>query len=96
MIHADVHHHYPRVATVTAYCLRGRMRDGNYVHRGAVASVSMRLGTHLTFRTRVLGVRRAKVEDTGRLAPGQIDVWTASCGDAIRWGRRTVRFRLGW
>jgi 3D (Asp-Asp-Asp) domain-containing protein len=96
---ADVpsHAHYPRTALVTSYCLLGRMRNGAYVHPHAAASVSLPLGTRLKFARRVVnGVRRVRIEDTGRLVPGQVDVWSPSCDLARTWGVRRVNYRLGW
>lgn len=87
--------HYPRVALVTSYCLLGRMRNGQYVHRGAAASVSLRPGTRVKFARRVVGgLRKVTIKDTGRLAWNQIDVWSPSCDLALAWGKRRVRYRI--
>lgn len=89
--------HYPHVAQVTSYCLLGKMRNGRYVHPHAAASVTLPIGAHVRFARRVVGgLRRVRIEDTGRLAPNQIDVWAPSCNMAMTWGSRPVRWRRGW
>lgn len=75
--------------TVTGYCLQGVMRSGRYVYPGAVAVDPnvIPLGSRL----RIDGLWREYVaEDTGGGVLGaHVDVWMASCDDAIEWGRQT-------
>jgi 3D (Asp-Asp-Asp) domain-containing protein len=79
----------------TAYCLHGTMADGSSTRAGSVAHNGYRLGTHLTITPSPTGRRRFVVRD--RIGWGtQLDFWTSSCGEAIAWGRRTVRVRVGW
>lgn len=80
------------VFTITAFCLRGQMRNGEYVHHGAVATDRRVLpeGTRMTIDG-LPGLYVSK--DTGSGVIGaHVDVWMESCQDAIRWGRqyRTV------
>jgi hypothetical protein len=87
-----------RRANTTAYCLRGTMADGTYTRPGSAAHNGLRLGT----RIRLVGAqagpggrRRYVIRD--RIGHGtELDLWTGSCGAAIRFGRRTTRYRLGW
>jgi hypothetical protein len=67
----------------TAYCLDGRMADGTHVRRGSVAHNGLKLGTHVSVSP-PFGYGT------------QLDFWTGSCTAARRWGRRTVRLRVGW
>lgn len=83
-----------RTASSTAYCLRGTMADGSTVRAGSVAMNRHPLGTRIRLvGTTFNGRRRFTVRD--RIGHGsELDFWTASCSTAIRWGRRTVRYRL--
>lgn len=76
--------------TVTAYCLQGTMRSGAQVYNGAVA-VDPRvipLGSLVTIEG-LNGVFTA--EDTGGGVLGNhVDVWMASCNDAINFGRQQL------
>ena len=87
-------------ASSTAYspCSAGSiMADGTHVRAGSVAMNRHPLGTRLTLvgdRT-FYGRRRFTVRD--RYGYGtELDFWTGSCSLAVAWGRRTVRYRLGW
>ncbi len=83
-----------RRAESTSYCLSGRMADGSYVRAGSVAMNRHPLGTRIvlvgqTFR----GRRRFVVRD--RIGHGsELDFWSPSCAASIRWGRKTVRYRI--
>jgi len=85
-------------ANATAYCLRGTMADGSYTRPGSAAHNGLRLGTRIRLIGRVAGPRgRRRYVIRDRIGYGtQLDLWTGSCSTAIRWGRRNVRFRLGW
>lgn len=79
----------------TGYCLRGTMADGTYTRPGSVAHNGFALGTRLTITPSPTGRRRFVVRD--RIGWGtELDFWTPTCGQAIAWGRRTVRVRVGW
>lgn len=85
-------------ASSTAYCLSGRMADGTYVRPRSAASNRHPLGTRLQLTGRQAGpggLRRYVVRD--RIGHGsELDLWTGSCAQAIRYGRRRVTYRLGW
>lgn len=75
----------------TKYCLSGLTRRDHPVRDGIVAADPrvFRLGRHvdLFLGTRRLG--RFLVDDTGALVKGHVvDIWTSSCRDARRFGRR--------
>lgn len=74
--------------TITAYCLTGRMANGSFVHHGAIAVDPSVIPLGTTVYIEDLGYYVA--EDTGGGVIGNhIDVYMASCDDAIEWGRRT-------
>jgi 3D (Asp-Asp-Asp) domain-containing protein len=77
------------MARITAYCLRGVMRNGEYVHAGAVATDRRVLpeGTRLTIDG-LPGIYVSKDTGSGVLG-AHVDVWMASCADAVRWGSQT-------
>lgn len=82
----------------TAYCLRGTMADGTWTRPRSAASNTLRLGQRIRITSRQAGpggMRRYVIRD--RIGHGtQLDLWTDSCSRAIRYGRRTVTFKLGW
>ena len=84
-----------RVTTSTMYCLSGTTASGTPVRDGVVG-VSMgefyRLkGSRWEVLTGPHAGRIFTVEDKGPLA--DFDMWTASCREAITYGRRTIRIR---
>lgn len=86
---------------VTFYNIRGKMRWGDYTHLGAAACGSyFQPGSLLQFNDDGWVV---ECDDTGLLAPAQIDVWAPS----YAWGIENVEkaygtytwvtvLRLGW
>lgn len=81
-----------RVAvTITAYCLQGRTRRGNWVRDGIVAADPrlFPLGREIELWVGRRAVGRHLVDDTGSAIKGaKLDLWVADCGDARRFGRR--------
>jgi 3D (Asp-Asp-Asp) domain-containing protein len=81
-----------RVAvSMTAYCLQGRTRRGNFVRDGIIAvdRALFPLGrdVDLFIGRKTLG--RYLADDTGgAIKGGRIDVWMADCAAARRFGRR--------
>lgn len=74
---------------LTMYCLQGTTRRGRYVRPGIVAAdprfFPLSRYIELYVGRKYLG--RFLVDDTGRLIVGaRIDVWTANCRDARRFG----------
>ncbi len=81
----------------TSYCLNGQMADGSYTRMRSAASNTLRLGTkiRLVGKAGPNGIRLYVIRD--RIGYGtQLDLWTASCSDAIRFGRRNLRYKIGW
>lgn len=83
---------------VTSYCDQGVMADGTYTRARSAASNELRLGTRIRIVGRqagVRGMRRYVVRD--HIGWGsRLDLWTPSCSAATAFGRRTVRYILGW
>jgi 3D (Asp-Asp-Asp) domain-containing protein/predicted small lipoprotein YifL len=74
---------------VTMYCLQGTTRRGRYVRAGIVAAdpryFPLSKYIELYVGRRYLG--RFLVDDTGKKIRGaRIDIWTASCREARRFG----------
>jgi len=79
----------PLPVGVTMYCLSGQTRRGRYVRAGIVAAdphlFPLARYIELYVGTSYLG--RFLVDDTGkRIRGARIDVWTASCHEARRFG----------
>lgn len=77
---------YPLRVLRTAYCLRGHTATGTYVHPGSIATDpgTIPLGTRLY----APGYGYGRAEDTGSAVIGRhIDVWVASCAQAMRMTR---------
>lgn len=77
--------------SLTAYCLRGTTRRDNPVRPGIVAAdprvFPLGSSVDVWFGKRYMG--RFLVDDTGGLVKGNIlDIWTPSCREARRFGRR--------
>lgn len=82
-----------RVVEATSYCLSGRMADGTYTRPGSAASNDYPLGTRIRLSVPAHGLRDYVVRD--RIGWGtQLDLWTASCADAVAFGRRMVAFSV--
>lgn len=86
------------VGGATAYCQSGRMADGTYTRVGSVAMNSVRLGTRIRVVGRQAGPGgRRKFTVRDRIGYGSLlDFYMPSCSAAVAWGRRHVRYRVGW
>lgn len=77
----------------TAYCLQGKMANGQRVHSGAVA-VDPRvipLGSQID----ILGLGTFTAKDTGGDIKGnRLDLWVPSCSQALKFGRKTVKVKV--
>lgn len=81
----------PVTVSITEYCLRGTTRRGRYVRPGIVAADPrlFPLSRYIELYAGGRYVGRFLVDDTGgRIKGARIDVWTASCRDASRFGRQ--------
>jgi 3D (Asp-Asp-Asp) domain-containing protein len=75
----------------TQYCLQGRTRRDNWVREGIVAADPrvFPLGHYVELFVGERYLGRYLVDDTGGVIKGNIiDIWTPSCRDARRFGRR--------
>jgi 3D (Asp-Asp-Asp) domain-containing protein len=95
---AHAHHLGPlqveRHATAYSPCSSGsHMRDGRHTFFGAVASNKLPMHTLLRFRRAFHGRHYFRVHDTGS-AGMQLDVFLPDCGEAKRFGVRTIRYRV--
>jgi 3D (Asp-Asp-Asp) domain-containing protein len=84
----------PYVAT--AYSLRGRTASGRMVSRGLIAADPSILPLGSRVRLDHPGYSgEYLVADTGGAIRGRrIDIWTPSTGEAMRFGRRTVKLTV--
>jgi 3D (Asp-Asp-Asp) domain-containing protein len=84
----------PYVAT--AYSLRGRTASGRMVSRGLIAADPSVLPLGSRVRLDHPGYSgEYLVADTGGAIRGRrIDIWTPSTGEAMRFGRRTVKLTV--
>ena len=82
--------------TATAYSLRGRTASGRGVTRGLIAADRrvLPLGTRVRLDAGSYSGEYL-VADTGGLVRGRkIDIWMPSTGEAMRFGRRTVKLTV--
>ena len=80
----------------TAYSLRGRTASGRQVARGLIAADRrvLPLGSRVRIEAGSYSGEYL-VADTGGLVRGRkIDIWMPSSGEAMRFGRRTVKLTL--
>jgi 3D (Asp-Asp-Asp) domain-containing protein len=79
--------------SATAYCLRGRTAMGHGVRRGLIAADPrvLRLGSSVYVNAGPWSGTYL-VSDTGsRIKGKKIDIWVPGCGEARKFGRRTVQ-----
>lgn len=79
-----------RTFRASAYCLTGKMANGQRVHSGAIAADPrvLKLGT----KVKIQGMGTFVVKDTGGAIKGnRIDIWMGSCQSARIFGRREVQ-----
>lgn len=94
------HHHRPHVTAATSYCLRGQTAHGGTVNKRTAAHDFLFPGTKIRIVGRQPGpggVRKYRVEDTGpALRDGHFDLWAPSCSMSTNFGRRPIKWKLGW
>lgn len=79
--------------SATAYCLKGRTAMGHGVRRGLIAADPriLKLGSRVTINAGAWSGTYL-VSDTGGAIKGRkIDIWVPSCGEARKFGRRSVQ-----
>lgn len=75
------------------------MADGSGVRLRSAASNVHPLGTkiRLVGRPFYRGLRRFVIRDTGSaLYDGHVDIWWYSYRDCLLWGKRPIKYKLGW
>lgn len=78
-----------RSVSSTAYCLKGRMANGQRVHNGAVASKILPRGSRWKVLSGSMRGRVFTVKDTGSKA--YFDIWMSSCRAARIYGRQRIQ-----
>lgn len=79
--------------SATAYCLKGRTAMGHGVRRGIIAADPrvLKLGSRVTVNAGAWSGTYL-VSDTGGAIKGKkLDIWVPNCGEARKFGRRTVQ-----
>lgn len=79
----------PLPVVVTAYCLHGLTRRDRYVREGIVAADPriFPLARYLEIYVGRKYFGRFLVDDTGKRIKGnRLDIWTSTCGEAVRFG----------
>lgn len=86
----------PSNYVATAYSLRGKTASGRMVSRGLIAADPRLLPLGSRVRLEHPGYSgEYVVADTGGMIRGKrIDIWTPSSGEAMRFGRRTVKLTV--
>lgn len=80
----------------TAYCLRGKTASGKRVRKGIIAADPkvLPLGTSVTILQGPYAGDYLVADTGGRIKGNKIDIWMASCSEAIRFGNRSVLLRI--
>jgi 3D (Asp-Asp-Asp) domain-containing protein len=80
----------------TAYCLRGRTASGEKVRKGIIAADPrvLPLGSSITILRGPYAGDYLVADTGGRIKGKKIDIWMASCAEAIRFGHRSVFLRI--
>lgn len=80
----------------TAYCLRGKTASGASVRKGIVAADPrvLPLGTRITMNAGKYSGTYLVADTGGAVKGNKLDVWVASCSEARRFGRRTVKVKV--
>jgi 3D (Asp-Asp-Asp) domain-containing protein len=98
--HPAKHHHRLGPVRVepnaSAYCPGSSgttMADGHSVYFGAIASAYLPMHTLIRTTRPIRGRTLWRVRDRGG-AQMRMDFWLPSCGEAIRFGRRAVSYRV--
>ncbi len=79
--------------SATAYCLKGKTAMGHGVRRGIIAADPrvLKLGSKISVNAGAWSGTYL-VSDTGGAIKGKkLDIWVPNCGEARKFGRRTVQ-----
>jgi 3D (Asp-Asp-Asp) domain-containing protein len=86
----------PQHFTATAYSLRGRTASGQGVRRGLIAADRrvLPIGTRVRLEAGSYSGEYVVADTGGAVRGRKIDIWMPSTGEAMRFGRRTVRLTV--
>ena len=86
----------PLVFTATAYSLRGRTASGQSVRRGVIAADRrvLPIGTRVRLEAGNYSGEYTVADTGGAVRGRKIDIWMPSTGEAMRFGRRTVKLTV--
>lgn len=78
--------------SATAYCLQGRTAMGTGVRRGIIAADPrvLKLGTRVTLSGGGYSGTYIVADTGGAIRGRRLDIWVPNCGEARRFGRRSV------
>lgn len=79
--------------SATAYCLSGRTAMGHGVRRGIIAADPrvLKLGSKVSVDAGAWSGTYLVSDTGGRIKGNKIDIWVPNCGEARKFGRRTVQ-----
>jgi len=82
--------------TATAYSLRGRTASGKPVRRGLIAADRrvLPIGTRVRLDAGSYSGEYLVADTGGAVRGRKIDIWMPSTGEAVRFGRRTVKLTV--
>lgn len=82
--------------TATAYSLRGRTASGRFVARGLIAADRrfLPLGTRVRLEAGSYSGEYLVADRGGAVRGRKIDIWMPSTGEAMRFGRRTIKLTI--
>jgi 3D (Asp-Asp-Asp) domain-containing protein len=82
--------------TATAYSLRGRTASGQGVRRGLIAADRrvLPIGTRVRLEAGTYSGEYTVADTGGAVRGRKIDIWMPSTGEAMRFGRRTVKLTV--
>ncbi len=77
----------------TAYSLRGRTASGRPVSKGLIAADTrvLPLGSRVRLEAGAYSGEYLVADTGGAVRGRRIDIWTPSAGEALRFGRRTIK-----
>lgn len=80
----------------TAYCLRGRMANGKQVAKGFIAADSrvLPIGTRVRLDAGNYSGEYVVADTGGAVRGRKIDIWVPSMGEAMRFGRRSIKLTV--
>ncbi len=79
--------------SATAYCLKGKTAMGHGVRRGLIAADPrvLKLGSTVTINAGPWSGTYLVSDTGGRIKGKRLDIWVPSCGEARKFGRRSVQ-----